>query len=306
MIVAAGISSRMGKFKPMLRIGRETIIRRMARMLKEAGADPIVVVTGYYREELEKHLRDLDLVFVHNDQYMETKMFDSAKKGFEVLGDSCDRIFFTPGDVPLVRNDTIELLKQQPGTFVRPVCRHMSGHPVVFDARILPEILSYCGEGGLRGAIEKARIPIAEVAVEDEGTVMDVDSRKEYEKLLIQNSAVRGERENLRMELRLSIGTDELFFDDNMAVFLELITATGSMSAACQAMHMSYTKGWRMINKLEDKLNVKVLRRNVGGREGGSSMLTREGQYILKQYVRMAREIEAAGEQIFRKYFGEI
>ena len=39
--------------KPMLSVGKESIIRRTIRLMKNAGADPIIVVTGYCREILE-------------------------------------------------------------------------------------------------------------------------------------------------------------------------------------------------------------------------------------------------------------
>ena len=47
LILAAGVSSRMERFKPMLPVGEDTMIRRTVRMMQQAGADPIVVVTGY-------------------------------------------------------------------------------------------------------------------------------------------------------------------------------------------------------------------------------------------------------------------
>ena len=56
VLVAAGLSSRMKDFKPMLPFGTSTASRHMIGMLKSLKADPIVVVTGYRAEELEAHL----------------------------------------------------------------------------------------------------------------------------------------------------------------------------------------------------------------------------------------------------------
>lgn len=52
VLVAAGLSSRMKDFKPMLPFGTSTASRHMIGMLKSLKADPIVVVTGYRAEEL--------------------------------------------------------------------------------------------------------------------------------------------------------------------------------------------------------------------------------------------------------------
>lgn len=59
-----------------------------------------------------------------------------------------------------------------------------------------------------------------------------------------------------------------------------------------------------MINKLEEKMSIKVLQRNVGGREGGGSMLTLEGYRILQNYNRMMQELDVISRQLFMKYFG--
>ena len=304
VIVAAGISSRMGKFKPMLSVGKESIIRRTVRLMQEAEVAPIIVVTGYCREILEAHLKDLNVEYLYNEKYATTKMFDSAVLGLRKLEGRCDKVLFSPGDVPLIREDSIEVLKKQEGLLVRPTFRKIPGHPIVIDRKILPEILNYRGNEGMRGAIRSCSVNICEVPIEDEGVIMDVDCKKDYERMLTENACYTGVKEDLRMELKLNIGTDELFLDSNMAVFLELIAATGSMSAACQAMHMSYTKGWRMINKLEDKMSINVLQRNVGGREGGGSMLTLDGYRILQNYNRMMQELDEMGRQLFIKYFG--
>lgn len=303
LIVAAGISSRLGQFKPMLPLGRETIIRRLVRLMKEAEAEPVVVVTGYDRKKLEEHLWDLGVTFIHNEHYTATKMFDSAVLGFKELEGHCERIFFSPADVPLIRDDTLQMLKRPDERITAPVYHKIPGHPIVLDQSVLPAIMNYRGQEGLQGAIKACGVPVCEVQVKDEGTIMDVDCKKDYERMLMENAVYSGEKERLRMELKLSIGTDELCLDSSMVTFLELISITGSMSAACQAMHMSYTKGWRMMNKLEEKLGVKVLQRNAGGREGGGSMLTPEGYDILQNYNKMMQEIYKVGEDLFRTYF---
>ncbi|MDR3225749.1 MAG: NTP transferase domain-containing protein [Clostridiales Family XIII bacterium] len=58
VIVAAGLSSRMGEYKPLMKIGGETIAQRVVGAFLCAGANPIVVVTGHKANELEAHLRE--------------------------------------------------------------------------------------------------------------------------------------------------------------------------------------------------------------------------------------------------------
>ena len=57
VIAAAGLSSRMRDFKPLLCLGSSTVIGHTIDALRTAGAAPIVVVTGYQSAVLERHLR---------------------------------------------------------------------------------------------------------------------------------------------------------------------------------------------------------------------------------------------------------
>ena len=56
VIVAAGMSSRMGDFKPMLSIGRISIAERVIATLQQSGITDIVMVTGFNAAVLERHL----------------------------------------------------------------------------------------------------------------------------------------------------------------------------------------------------------------------------------------------------------
>ena len=62
LIVAAGMSSRMGDFKPMLNIGSISIAQRVVATFQQAGVEKIVMITGYNAIQLEKHLSGLGIV----------------------------------------------------------------------------------------------------------------------------------------------------------------------------------------------------------------------------------------------------
>ena len=47
VIAAAGLSSRMGDFKPLLPFGKECVARHLTQMLARTGVSPVVMVTGY-------------------------------------------------------------------------------------------------------------------------------------------------------------------------------------------------------------------------------------------------------------------
>ena len=99
VIVAAGHKSKNSVFKPLLPVGDSTAIRRIIITLKRAGVSPIVVVTGDKADELEKHISNLQVICLRNEQYAVTQMFSSICMGLNYIEDLCDRVF-APGEVP--------------------------------------------------------------------------------------------------------------------------------------------------------------------------------------------------------------
>ena len=150
VVVAAGMSSRMGEFKPMLSIGSISIAQRVIATLRQAGASRIVVVTGYNAEELEWHLARSGVVFLRNERYETTHMFDSALIGLKYLRDKCRQVLFTPVDIPLFTSATAEALLASGAELACPVCGGSRGHPILMSAEVIDRIAGDSGEGGLR------------------------------------------------------------------------------------------------------------------------------------------------------------
>ena len=148
VIVAAGMSSRMGDFKPMLSIGEISVAQRVVATLRQAGAERVVVVTGYNADELERHLARSGAVFVRNENYRTTEMFDSALIGLKYMSGKCGRILFTPVDVPLFTAATVRRLLDSGAELACPVCNGQRGHPILMSASVVQKLLSDSGEGG--------------------------------------------------------------------------------------------------------------------------------------------------------------
>lgn len=184
VVAAAGLSSRMGAFKPLLPFDGATVIARCIANLRAAGAADVVVVTGYRAEELTAHLRGCDVTLVHNPHYAETQMFDSLCLGLRALPEDCKAILLTPGDVPLVKPETVRALLAAGAGFACPVCAGRRGHPVALDAAYRSALLEYTGEGGLRGAVAALGIPVTEVEVDDAGMPLDLDTPEDYKTAL--------------------------------------------------------------------------------------------------------------------------
>ena len=303
VVLAAGVSSRMGNFKPMLTVDGQTMIRRVVFSMQEAGADPIVVVTGYKHPVLVEHLADTSVTFVHNERYYETQMLDSLLLGLSALPPGIERVLIAPADIPLVKQETIQMLLSAEGAFVRPTYQGTPGHPVVMDRRLHEQLRTFQGSGGLRGAIACSGVVPVDIPVEDFGTTLDGDTRDEYARLLSYRRQETGTPQPLQLDLRIGLHAETPFWGPDCAQFLELIQTTGSMLSACQCMHTSYSRGWRMIDEIERQLGYPLLLRSQGGSNGGGSQLTPTGQRFLAAFQQMQEEIRAESQAIFSRYF---
>ena len=184
VITAAGKSSRMGVFKPLLKIGSLTAAEHVIRNFRAAGIRDIVLVTGNNAEELENNLAHLGVAFLRNDRYEHNEMFDSVKIGLNYLKDTCGRIFLSPVDVPLFSSETVQLLLNSKANVGIPVYKKETGHPIILDSAAVKSILSYTGSGGLRDAITKLSLKIEYIETGDQGILYDMDTPADYGKII--------------------------------------------------------------------------------------------------------------------------
>ena len=300
VIVAAGMSSRMGDFKPMLNIGSISIAQRIVATFHQAGVSKIVVVTGYNAQQLERHLSNLGLVFLRNEDYANTQMFDSARIGLEYLKDKCDRIFFTPVDIPLFTSLTVKRLMETNAALACPVCDGKTGHPLLISAALVDTLLCDHGDGGLQGAIKRCGTEMTRVEVEDPGILHDADTPADYAELLSWHNA-----HLIRPELTVSLSREKPFFDEKTAMLLVLVDETSSVRLACQRMQISYSGGWNIIRALESQLLFPLLERSQGGANGGESRLTEKGRRLLDCYTRYTAHLRREAASLFEEYFGD-
>lgn len=298
VVVAAGMSSRMGDFKPMLSIGEISVAQRVVATLRQAGAERVVVVTGYNADELERHLSKSGAVFVRNEEYRTTEMFDSALIGLKYIRGKCDRILFTPVDVPLFTAATVRGLLDSGAELACPVCGGQRGHPILMSPDVVDRLLRDSGEDGLKGALGRCGVPMTLVDVPDPGILHDTDTPEDYRQLLeLHNSQL------VRPVLQVSVARQLTFLDGRVAMMLQLIGETGSVREACQRIQMSYSSGWNAIRTLENELGFTVVSRTQGGARGGSSSITKEGAELLKRYEGFRRELCAEADRLFERYF---
>ena len=298
VIAAAGMISQTGEFKPMLNIGSISVAQRIIATLQQAGVAKIVVVTGYNADTLERHLANNGVIFLRNENYEHTEMFDSAKIGLDYLKDKCDRILFTPVDIPLFTAQTVSMLLSTEAELACPVCGGAWGHPLMISADLVDRLLADTGDDGLQGAISRCGDNITEIPVDDLGVLHDVDTPDDYNELLRQHN-----EQLIRPVVSVALAKEKPFFDSKIAMLLTLVDETASVRTACQRMQISYSTGWNIIRTLETQLCCTLVERSQGGAGGGQSCLTGNGRRLLSLYEEFQNQVRSSANSLFEKYF---
>ncbi len=192
VILAAGLSSRMGAFKPLMTLAGRTVLARCVETFRDAGIGDVLVVTGHRASEVQAEVEIMGVSSVHNPDY-EQGMYSSVRTAVSSLSGR-DAFFLLPVDIPLVRSSTIAaLIRAFDGGIAYPCFMGERGHPPLVPAHLVPEILGHDGQGGLKGLLEAHSSQ--DVPVWDRGILVDADTPDDFE-ALVRRAARRhvGER----------------------------------------------------------------------------------------------------------------
>lgn len=177
IMLAAGLSSRMGKWKMMLPWGEGTILdSALAGAL--AFCDRVVLVTGFRGDELAACYQDhpgVEVVF--NPRYQDG-MFSSIQCGVGHI--SASRFFLALGDMPEVTPGVYRRLwdNADAESCLIPAYERGKGHPVLLPKRAISLIRRAPQGATLRDVIGQMAVRVIPVA--SLGIHWDVDTPQQY------------------------------------------------------------------------------------------------------------------------------
>lgn len=187
LIVAAGLSSRMKNFKPLMKIDNKPLILHTIDSLRRSGIKDICVVLGFRGEEIEEALKDEGITMVYNHRFRETSMYDSFKIGLEKIKDSCDAIAFTPADIGFVTKYTVDLLVEEINRGEKNIVysrfEGIKGHPTIISKKCFDYLLNYSGEGGLKLALTNMDDDSIIIDTPDKFVLLDTDTPDDFERV---------------------------------------------------------------------------------------------------------------------------
>jgi molybdenum cofactor cytidylyltransferase len=184
VVLAAGLSTRMGSPKQLLPFGEKTLLQSVLDLLSIADLDGIHVILGHRSSEIAGTLEGRNVSCVENPRYREG-MLSSIHTGLTNLPASADFLMLVLGDQPHLESSVIAALVEACQTskkgIIIPVFDGKRGHPILLDlARYRTPILEADPHEGLKPIVRSNTEDTLEIAVSDGGILRDIDTRDDY------------------------------------------------------------------------------------------------------------------------------
>ncbi len=186
IILAAGNSSRLGRPKQLLQIGRQTLLKKITAAALSLYCGPVIVVLGNYTEEL---LTECDGAVIAINHNWAQGMAGSIAVGLNRLQASfpnvtgviiavCDQPFVTAS----LLQQLIAVYDQTQKPIVAAAYKETAGTPAYFHHTLFDELMQLKGDRGAKQIILKHESRLA--LVDFPGGEMDVDTEEDYIRLL--------------------------------------------------------------------------------------------------------------------------
>ena len=110
----------------------------------------------------------------------------------------------------------------------------------------------------------------------------------------------------MKLELRYKIWIEknrEKVFGDGPLDILHRVERTGSLRQAAAEINMSYSLAWNLIKGLEERLGFKLLKRKVGGENGGGSQLTEHARDLMMKFEIFRDKAQESLNLLYKEIF---
>lgn len=190
IILAAGLSTRMGRPKLALEIAGIPIVLRVTRAALASSLERIVIVCGHHSNNIRRTLGDSCLhpkLAQVTNPHPELGMSESLRTGISTLSGETSGAMIILGDQPLITSEAIdELLKvwrKDATRIVIPTVRDRKTTPVIFPRALFDELRQVRGDVGGRDVIRRHQGQVVFVEIGAVYDDSDVDSTEDYERL---------------------------------------------------------------------------------------------------------------------------
>lgn len=192
VVLAAGLSRRMGQAKLMLALEGKPVLRHAVERVLAGGVERLIVVLPPESRALRGALEGLPIQWAVNLNPSAGQGVSIAA-GIDALPSGTSAALIALGDQPVLPPVVIpELLTVFGRTgmpIVAPRYREGQGNPVLFGAQVFSELRGLTGDRGARSVIEMDASRVAWVDF-DLPMPADVDTPEDYDRLRSRDQAV--------------------------------------------------------------------------------------------------------------------
>jgi molybdenum cofactor cytidylyltransferase len=195
VVLAAGLSSRMGVQKLLLPFDGKTVIGHIVDQIIVSSIDKVYAVVGHEPERISAELSGRAVSIVNNPDY-KSGMLSSVRSGLQNLPEKCQAVMVVLGDQPSI---TAELIDQMLKSFTTteknilvPLYEGKRGHPLLFSSLYRDEILTHYDDVGLRGLMHNHPEQVFELTVSTASVLCDMDYPEDYQRELGLNNKNKG------------------------------------------------------------------------------------------------------------------
>jgi len=197
VLLAAGKSERMGKFKQLLPIGGKTFVETCVDNLLASRADEVIVVTGYNQAAVSEALAGRRVRIVNNPDF-ESGMASSIKRGVDELAVAARAFIIALADQPLIGPDVLNQIISQyedsASLILIPTYLGRRGHPILIDSALKGEVLSMDPHIGLRQITHKYEHQTRYLEVSSSSVLTDFDLPEDLNLLPKRGVAEEGDQ----------------------------------------------------------------------------------------------------------------
>jgi molybdenum cofactor cytidylyltransferase len=187
IILAAGMSTRMGQLKQLLPLGGRAAIEWIAEVVGRR-LDEVVVVLGHRAEEIAPVLAAYPVRWVVNADY-QTGMLSSVQCGVQAVDAAADYLICL-GDQPRLSGAVVEQVLQARNQvsegIIIPTASDRRGHPVLIRNAYRAEILGLPLDVGLNAVTRGHPEDTCELSVAEAAILIDMDTPADYQRELEQ------------------------------------------------------------------------------------------------------------------------
>ena len=185
IILAAGLSKRMGQSKLLLSLKGKPIFRYPLEQAIRNHMQPICLIGGQHMQAFQTESSDLlNVEYIYNPRY-EKGMSSSLKIGIENIKYRTDATIIFLADQPFVPDLVLQSMIEQFGKdtrIVRPQYQGNFGHPILIDKSLYDEFLNLEGDQGGKEIINKYKNDTKILSFDNTFWGMDIDTPEDYRK----------------------------------------------------------------------------------------------------------------------------